>query len=231
MEPNEDETGTDREPLTRERVLAEAVRFADEQGVETLSMRKLAERLGVQAMSLYHHVANKDQILDGMVDQVFAEIELPSAGGGWMNAMRRRAVSARDALRRHPWAVGLLDSRAHPGPATLEHHDAVLGCLRSAGFSVPLAAHAFSVLDSYIYGFVLQEQSLPFQSEPELETVAEGIFASLPEGAYPHLVELATEHALKPGYDYGDEFGWGLELVLDGLDRSHRGVERAQLDA
>lgn len=222
MEPEEKDAVAARGALTRERVLAEAVRMADAHGVDALSMRKLAERLGVQAMSLYHHVANKERILDGMVDLVFDEIALPSAEDEWKTAMRRRAMSARDVLRRHPWAVGLLDSRTHPGPATLEHHDAVLGCLRGGGFSVPLAAHAFAVLDSYIYGFVLQEQSLPFQSGPELERVAEGIFADIPEGAYPHLTELAVEYALAPGYDYGDEFMWGLDLVLDGLERAHR---------
>jgi AcrR family transcriptional regulator len=189
-------------------------------------MRKLAERLGVQAMSLYHHVANKDEILDGMVDLVFAEFELPDPSGDWRAEMRRRAVSVRVALGRHPWSVGLLDSRATPGPITLRHHDAVLACLRRSGFSIPLAAHAFAVLDSYIYGFVLQEQSLPFQSGEELEDVAESILRDMPADAYPYLTELAVEHALQPGYDYGDEFAWGLELVLDGLDRA-RARERA----
>ena len=221
MRTDQDHSTTERPPLTRERLLQEAVSFADEHGADALSMRKLAERLGVQAMSLYHHVANKERILDGMVDLVFAEIELPSSRDDWRVAMRRRAVSARNVLRRHPWAVGLLDSRAHPGPATLQHHDAVLECLRGAGFSIPLAAHAFSAMDSYIYGFVLQENSLPFQGEAELESVAGGILASMPEGAYPHLAELAVEHVLKPGYDYGNEFVWGLDLVLEGLERAH----------
>ena len=131
-------------------------------------MRKLAQELGVEAMSLYHHVANKDDILDGIVDVVFSEIDLPTNDIDWRAAMRQRAISARQALRRHPWATGLMESRSTPGPATLRHHDAVLGILRNAGFSIELAAHAFSVLDSYVYGFALQESSLPFQTPRNL---------------------------------------------------------------
>ena len=150
-----------RIPLSRERVLRAAVAFADEHGIASLSMRKLGEVLGVEAMSLYNHVANKDQLLDGMVDLVFAEIDLPEGGADWKTAMRERAESARQALRRHPWAIALMSTRTSPGPATLRHHDAVIGSLRAAGFSIQLAAHAFSALDSYIYGFALQEATLP----------------------------------------------------------------------
>lgn len=207
-----------RAPLTREDVLRAAVLLADEAGVASLSMRKLAEKLGVKAMSLYHHVANKDEVLDGMVDVVFSEIELPAGAHDWESAMRRRAFSARAALLRHRWAVGLLDSRANPGPATLKHHDAVIGNLRGAGFSVAASAHAFSVLDSYIYGFVLQELSLPFETPDELGEVAETILEQA-AARYPHLTELTTEHVLKPGYAYGDEFAFGLELILGGLER------------
>lgn len=209
-----------RAPLDRERVLATALELADAEGVAALSMRKLAARLGVEAMSLYHHVANKDDILDGMVDAVFAEIELPRENEAWRPAMRRRAESARAALARHPWAAALLDSRAHPGPATLRHHDAVVGCLRRNGFGVALAAHAFSVLDSYIYGFALQEAALPFAGPDELQEVADGIFDADTAETYPHLAELATEHALQPGYHHGDEFVWGLELILAGLEQA-----------
>jgi AcrR family transcriptional regulator len=145
-------------------VLRAATVLADRVGVGSLSMRKLAQELGVEAMSLYHHVANKDDLLDGMVDLVFGEIELPSGDAGWKAAMRRRAISAREALRRHPWATGLMESRSTPGAANLRHHDAVLGILRGAGFSVELAAHAYSLLDSYIYGFALQEKTVPFDS-------------------------------------------------------------------
>ena len=209
-----------RIPLNRQRVLGAAVALADRGGVRSLSMRKLAHELGVEAMSLYHHVANKDDILDGIVDVVFSEIELPSGDADWKAAMRQRAISAREALLRHPWATGLMESRSTPGPATLRHHDAVLGILRTAGFSVELAAHAFSVLDSYIYGFALQEANLPFDTPEETAEVAQAIMAELPADEYPHLTEMTVEHVLQPGYDYGNEFLFGLDLILDGLDRA-----------
>ncbi|MFI6082160.1 TetR/AcrR family transcriptional regulator C-terminal domain-containing protein [Streptomyces sp. NPDC051217] len=190
---------------------------ADEKGSAALTMRAIAEPLGVEAMSLYHHVAGREDILDGMVDTVFGEIELPPRDTDWKSAMRRRADSARAVLRRHPWAVGLMDSRTRPGPATLGHHDAVIGALRAGGFSVPMAAHAVSLIDSYLYGFVIQELSLPFSSSAELDEVAETILSDMPADAYPHLTELAVEHALKPGYSYGDEFAFGLSLILDAL--------------
>jgi AcrR family transcriptional regulator len=208
-----------RAPLSRDRVLAAAVALADEIGIEALSMRKLGESLGVEAMSLYNHVAGKDALLDGMVDAVFAEIDLPSADGGWRSAMRQRGISVRAVLRRHRWAITLLQSRTAPGPSTLAHHDAVIGVLRTAGFTVAQTAHAFSVLDSYIYGFALQEKALPFEGPEQTAEVAQGIFADLPVDRYPHFVELATQHVLQPGYDYGDEFAFGLDLVLDGLER------------
>ncbi|MDP8932290.1 MAG: TetR/AcrR family transcriptional regulator [Actinomycetota bacterium] len=207
-----------RIPLSRERVLRGAVAFADESGIESLTMRKLGEALGVEAMSLYNHVANKDDLLDGMVDLVFSEIDLPSIGADWKTAMRQRAVSARQALSRHPWAIGLMESRTSPGPATLRHHDAVIGSLRQAGFSIEMTAHAFSVLDSYIYGFALQEASLPFDAAEKTAEVAQMILAQLPVDEYPHLTEMAIEHVLQPGYDYGNEFKFGLDLILDGLD-------------
>jgi AcrR family transcriptional regulator len=209
-----------RIPLNRQRVLGAAVALADRGGVRSLSMRKLAHELGVEAMSLYHHVANKDDILDGIVDVVFSEIELPSGDADWRAAMRQRAISAREALLRHPWAAGLMESRSTPGPATLRHHDAVLGILRTAGFSLELAAHAFSVLDSYIYGFALQEANLPFGTPEETAEVAQAIMAEFPADEYPHLTEMTVEHVLQPGYDYGNEFLFGLDLILDGLDRA-----------
>jgi AcrR family transcriptional regulator len=208
-----------RTPLTSERVLQAAVELADREGVASLTMRRLAKELGVEAMSLYHHVAGKQALLDGMVDLVFGEIELPSDDGGWRAAMRRRAVSARDVLGRHPWAIALMESRRTPGPANLRHHDAVLGCLRRAGFPVALTAHAYSILDAYIYGFVLQEASLPFDTPEETAEVAAEMMGAFPADAYPHLTELAVEHVLQPGYAYGDEYAYGLELILDGLER------------
>lgn len=180
-------------------------------------MRAVGARLGVEAMSLYNHVAGREEILDGMVDAVFGEIDLPGSTAGWKEAMRHRAVSACGALRRHPWGIGLMDSRRNPGPATLRHHDAVLGALRAGGFSVAMAAHAFSVIDSYLYGFVLQEVSLPFTGPAELDQIADDILRGLPADAFPHLTELITEHALQPGYDYADEFEFGLTLILDAL--------------
>jgi AcrR family transcriptional regulator len=211
-----------RIPLSRERVLHAAVAFADESGLETLSMRKLGEAVGVEAMSLYSHVANKDDLLDGMIDMVFSEIDLPSGEDDWKTAMRQRAISVRRVLSRHRWAIGLMESRSSPGPATMRHHDAVIGCLRSAGFSVELTAHAYSVLDSYIYGFALQERSLPFDTPDETAELARVILAQFPADQYPHLAELTSEHVLRPGYDYGHEFEFGLDLILDGLERISR---------
>jgi AcrR family transcriptional regulator len=218
MSPSE--AGNGRGRLNRERVLRAAVALADAGGIESLTMRRLGEDLGVEAMSLYKHVANKDDLLDGMVDLVFAEIVLPGDGSDWRTAMHGRAVSARAALTRHPWATPLMQSRTAPGPATLRHHDTVIGTLRKAGFSVGLTAHAFSVLDGYIYGFALQQKSLPFETLEEAQEVGRQMFARMPEGEFPHLTELTVEHVLQPGYDYGDEFEYGLDLILDGLDRA-----------
>jgi AcrR family transcriptional regulator len=209
-----------RAPLSRDQVLQAAVALADEGGVGALSMRKLGQVLGVEAMSLYNHVAGKADLMDGMIDVVFSEIGLPPAVGGWKSAMRARALSARAVLGRHRWAIGLMESRKSPGPATLRHHDAVLGCLRGAGFSVELTAHAYSLLDSYIYGFALQEASLPFGPPEETAQVTKDIAGQMPADEYPHLAELATVHILQPGYQYGSEFEIGLELILDALERS-----------
>ena len=207
----------DRAPLSRERVLNGAVAVADATGIAGLTIRSLAQELGVKPMSVYHHVANKEQILDGIVDIVFSEIELPSASGDWRPEISRRAHSARVVLRRHPWAIGLLETRTSPGYATLRHHNAVLGALRAGGFSVELTAHAYALVDSYVYGFALQEATLPFNDQSVAE-VAAPMMELFESGDYPHLMELVTEHALKPGYDFADEFEFGLELVLDGLE-------------
>ncbi|WP_394328319.1 TetR/AcrR family transcriptional regulator [Couchioplanes caeruleus] len=211
-----------RSPLSRDGVLRAAVTLADRSGLEALTMRRLGEAVGVEAMSLYTHVANKEDLLDGMVDLVFAEIDPPAADGDWREAMRLRANSVRAALTRHRWAVGLMESRTSPGPATLCHHDAVLGCLRTAGFSVELAAHAYALLDSYIYGFALQERGLPFDTPEETAELAQAMMAQFPAEQYPHLAEFTAEHVLRPGYDFGKEFAYGLELILDGLDRDAR---------
>lgn len=209
-----------RETLTRQRVLRAAVELADTGGLETLSMRKLGEAVGVEAMSLYNHVANKEDLLDGMIDLVFGEVELPTPGDGWRQAMRQRALSMRLVLSRHRWAIGLMESRSTPGPATLRHHDAVLGCLREGGFSLTLTAHAVSVLDSYIYGFALQEKTLPFDTPEETAELAESIMSGFGDGEYPYLAEIATDHVMRPGYSYADEFAFGLDLILDGLQQA-----------
>ena len=199
-------------------MLRAAVALADAGGIDSLSMRKLGDELGVEAMSLYNHVANKDDVLDGIVDLVFSEIDLPSERADWKSAMRRRALSAHEALLRHPWAPSLMQSRTKPGPATLRHHESVLGSLRNAGFALVMAAHAISVIDGYIYGFALQQINLPLQSREQVAEVGENILRQL-SGEYPHLAEMITEHAMKPGYDYAQEFEFGLDLILDGLER------------
>jgi AcrR family transcriptional regulator len=186
--------------------------------VDAITMRRVAQELGVEAMSLYHHVPNKDAMLDGVVDAVFAAIELPAADrGDWREAIRARAFSARAVLSRHSWALGLMDSRRNPGPATLRHHDAVLGVLRKAGFTLPMAAHAVSLIDSYIGGYVLQEANLPVTTPRDVEEVAGGILEHLPDDL-PHLREMIVDHALRPGYDHTNEFGYGLDLILDALE-------------
>ena len=212
-----------RIPLSRERVLRAAIAFADAKGIESLSMRKLGQELGVEAMSLYKHVANKDDMLDGMVDVVFSEIHLHCDGVHWKTAMRARAISARAALSRHSWAIGLTESRMRPGPANLRHHDSVIGCLRDAGFSIEMAIHAYSALDSYIYGFALQEKSLPFETPDQAGEVAEIILNQFPPDEYPNFAETVVELVTKSGYDYADEFVFGLDLILDGLEQRDMG--------
>ena len=209
-----------RVPLSRERVLLGAVEVADAGGIAGLTIRSLADKLGVKPMSVYHYVANKDEILDAIVDLVFSEIELPVPGGNWHAEMRRRALSARQALRRHPWAIQLLQSRTNPGPATLRHHNAIIGALRGAGFSVEMTAHAFALIDSYVLGFALSEAALPINGPQTVTEVAESMMQLFSADDYPHLVEFSTEHILKPGYDFGQEFEFGLTMILDGLARS-----------
>jgi AcrR family transcriptional regulator len=208
-----------RIPLTRERVLDAAMKLADGGGIEALSMRKLGQALGVEAMALYYHFANKERVLDGIVDLVFGEIDLPAAGAEWKAAMRRRAISVRDALMRHRWAIGLMESRTNPGPANLRHHDAVIGCLRAAGFDMAAAATAYSLLDAYIYGFALTKMNLPFDRTTDIAEMAETMLEPFPAGEYPNLAAFITDHAMKPGYDFADEFEVGLDVILDGLER------------
>lgn len=209
----------ERPALNRERIIHAAVTVADHGGLSALSMRGVGKQLGVEAMSLYHHLNGKDELLDELADWPFTQIDLPAADQPWRPAMTRRAASARRVLFAHPWALGLIESRRNPGPAVLRHHDAVLGCLRRNGFPVALAAHAFSAIDAYVYGFVLTELNLPFQPPDDAATFASGI--DLPAGAYPHLAEMFTELVAVKHYAYADEFGYGLDLILDELQRRH----------
>jgi AcrR family transcriptional regulator len=207
-----------RKGRNREQVLQAAVALADETGIESLSMRKLGQALGIEAMSLYNHVAGKEALLDGMIDLVFAEIELPT-GEDWKKALRGRAISMREALARHRWAVGLMESRTNPGATTLRQHDAVIGCLLAAGFSMELTAHAFAAVDSYVYGFALQEKGLPFDTPEQTAEMAQAMLAHFPVDEFPHLAAFTREHVMRPGYDFGAEFEFGLDLLLDGLER------------
>jgi len=211
-----------RVPLSRDRVLSAAVAIADAGGVGSLTIRSLADKLGVKPMSVYHYVANKEEILDAIVDLVFAEVELPRPGGDWQAEMRRRAVSARQVLGRHPWAIALLQSRTSPGPATLRHHDAFIGTLRDAGFSVAMTAHALALIDSYVYGFALSEAALPIHGPESVAEIAGSMMQAYAPDAYPHLAEFTTEHVIRPGYDFGEEFPFGLDVILDGLARAVR---------
>ncbi len=220
MATNAVSNGEARIRLGRERVLRAAIAQADDGGLDALSMRKLADALEFAPMALYRHVANKDDLIDAMVDVVFSEVELPAPGPDWRTAMRRRAISLRDALLRHRWAIGLMESRANPGAASLRHHDAMIGSLRAGGFDMAMAAHAYSLLDSYIYGFALTKMNLPFDSGAEVAEVAETMLEPFPMDAYPNLVAFISEHAMQPGYDYGDEFEYGLDVILEGLERA-----------
>lgn len=208
-----------RPGLSREAIVRAAIELADRDGLGAVSMRAVAGQLGVEAMSLYHHVRNKEDLLDGMVDSVFAEFHSPAPGGDWREELRQRSLSAREVLKRHGWAVGLMDSRRNPGLANLRHHDAVLGCLRGAGFPLGLTGHAYALLDAHLYGFLVQELSVAFDGEQDLNALGTQILDALPEGELPHFREFTLEHALQPGYDFGDEFEVGLDLILDGLAR------------
>ncbi len=212
--------GGSRPPLSRERVLRAAITHADEAGLDALTMRKLAGILEVAPMALYRHIANRDDLIDAMIDVVFSEIVLPTGGAHWKAAMRERALSLRDVLSRHRWAIGLMESRSRPGPANLRHHDAVIGKLRAAGFDIPMVAHAYSLLDGYIYGFALTKMSLPFETVDEMTAVARDMFEPFPASEYPNLAEFVTEHVMQPGYDYATEFEYGLDLILDSIDKA-----------
>lgn len=216
---------TSRARLSRDRILRTAMKLADTEGLDALSMRRLAGELGVEAMSLYNHVADKGDLLEAIVDLAVTEIDLPAPGEDWRPAMRRRAISARDMLRRHPWASGLIEANPNPEPARLQYPERVLACLRESGFSVELAVHAFNLLDSFIYGFALQERTLPFQGPGEMEGVGDTILREADGAAIPYLTEVVVT-LIRSGYDYANEFEFGLEFILDGLER-HLEASRA----
>lgn len=204
--------------LSKDRVVTEAIRLADRDGVTGLSMRRLAGAMGAGAMSLYHYVANRDELLDAMIDVVFDEIAMPPADLDWQAAIRRKAISAQQVLRRHPWAIGLLESRTSPGPANLRHHEAVTACLRRAGFSPLMATHANWLLDSYVYGFALQQAGLPFDTAQELADITQDVYLpQISREEFPFLHESAAA-LVQAGFDPEQEFTFGLDLVLAALE-------------
>ena len=211
--------------LTAELVIEGAVRLADRIGSDALTIRKIADEIDAKPMTIYHYVANKEAIIDGMVDHVFAEIELPPHDTEWRQAILVRCRSMRAALARHPWAAPLMESRTSPGLATLTHHDAVLGCFRRAGFSLAMTGHAYTVIDAFLYGFALQEATLPATGGEEMAEVAGAMAERMPADMFPHLAEFTTGHVLRPGYDFGNEFEVGINLILDGLERAAAGNE------
>ena len=206
-----------RAPLNRERVLEAAVELADESGIAALSMRKLGESVGVEAMSLYRHVANKDDLLDGIVDIVASEIETPVVGGPWKEEMRRRSISAHEVLMRHPWATLLIVSRANVGPAMLRYVDATVGCLVEGGFSYAVADHAWNAIDNHVYGFTLQKQNFPFAPD-EYAEVAKSFLPMIPAETHPYLHGMSQE-VIAGRHDGLHDFTFGLDLILDGLER------------
>ncbi len=210
-----------RSGLSPVNIVSTAVQIADCDGIEALSMRKLAARLGVEAMSLYHHISSREILLDRMVDEVFEEMTISDSGEekNWKEWMVRLSETMRKVLLRHPWAAGLLDSRRNPGAATLRYQNSRLGYLRRSGFSPEMAAHAVAVQDSFVYGFVLQELSLPFRSESDLARLVSEVQQSMPEGEYPYLEEMISGIVMKEGYSFSNEFAFGLGLLIEGLER------------
>ena len=220
-------TDPQRQALTRERVLQGALELTDEIGIEAFTIRRLAAALDVKPMTIYHYLPSKEEIVDGMVDSVFEEIELPATDVDWRTGMRGRCISARSVLQRHPWAPPLMESRRTPGPATLRHHDAVLACLRGGGLSLERTADAYAVIDSYLYGFALQEANLPGGGGGEIVDLAASMVPDM-LADYPALTEFTTEWVMRPGYRFGNSFEIGLDLILDGLDRAARRADRAE---
>jgi len=216
MATSSDPRAAPRPGLTRERVVEAAAAVADREGLHGVSMRRVGGALGVEAMSLYHHVAGKDALLDALADWLMVRVERPSPDGPWREAIAARCRSLRAVMRDHPWGPALVESRRAPGMTLLGHLEAVLECLHRGGFPVQLAAHAFSVLDAYVYGFVSTERSLPFEPGGGVDDLAAEL--ALPADVFPRMVELIEQAIVGRSYDYADEFEYGLELVLDGLE-------------
>ena len=206
-----------RIPLSRERVLKAAIELADARGIDALSMRKLAQELGVEAMSLYHHVAKKDDILNGIVDVVLDEIELPAKGADWKEAIRHSAISAHDVFLRHPWACSLVLRMSGISPARLRYMDALLASLRKGGLRPELTYHGYHALDSHIMGFTLWQGNFP--ASEELASLAADFVRELPADQYPDLVEHIRQHIGGSGHGEGSDFEFVLDLILDGLER------------
>jgi AcrR family transcriptional regulator len=208
-----------RTPLSKERVLRAAVDLADAEGLEALSMRRLAKELGVEAMSLYNHVANKDEILNGIIEIVTGEIEVPANGADWKASIRQSASSAHDAFLRHRWAVPLMMRTTNVIPTRMRWMEALLRTLREAGFSPNLTHHAYHALDSHITGFTLWQVSFPFDTREELLDLAEDFLRKIPADEYPYFLEHAHQHLVEPDPNEPNEFDFGLDLILDGLER------------
>lgn len=216
-----------RVALNRERIVQAAVTLADQIGFESCSIRKIAEELDAAPMALYRHVVSKDDLLDGMIDVVFAEIDMPSGQSDWKAEVRQRAIETRAALNRHRWANGLMESRTNPGPANAAYHNAFMGCLREAGFPFRQAVHAYNAVQSYTYGFALQEKHLAFETAEESVDVAK---MTIEEHAaeYPYLAEVVAEFASSGGYDYDEEFEIALDLILDSIERLKKKVSKSK---
>ena len=217
-----------RTVLTSDLIVDAALTYADRHGLDSLTMRKLAVELGTAPMTMYYHVPSKDRLLDMMVERVFAEIDLPPSGLEWRSAIRKRCMSARSVLNRHPWAPPLMESRNPPGPASLRHHDAVIGCFRRAGFSLSLTAHAYAVLDSFLYGFAFEEATLPGDTQEAYQPIVQQIAGRMESGGFTHLAEFTRDHVLKRDYRFGASFEFGLDLILDGLESALDAGPRVQ---
>jgi len=205
--------------LSRERIIEAAIGMADAGGIDSLSMRRLAQELGVEAMSIYYHVPNKQEILNAIADRVVGEIELPDGAEPWRAALRRLALSARDAFTRHPWAANLVLSGAGTSPARIAYMEAILGTLRQAGFSAAMTDHGYHAIESHIMGFTLWQVGMDLGTADELAALATGFLATLPGGAFPYLEEHVHQHLLPRDPADEGEFAFGLELILEGLER------------